>query len=298
MIRIAHITDVHLPLAGASLRELASKRILGWLSWRLRRHRRHRIACLNAIIEDIRTHAPDHVVITGDLVNISTRKEFAAARFWLESLASPEHLTFIPGNHDRYVAEAEKAGLLALSPWMTAQATEPDKKPHFPCVRYLGNVAIISLDSTYPAPWGEASGRLGFDQIERLASLLDETRSKGLFRLVLIHHPPLFSLATSPRKALKDGDALEQILREKGAEAVLYGHNHLWKRDLLETRTGPAHLLAAPSASYRPGGKKPAAGWQMLGIIRRQGAWQLHLLRRGLNREGRPVTLFDDWLRT
>ncbi len=296
MIRIAHITDVHLPLAGATVRELASKRILGWLSWRLRRFRRHRAACLNTVIADMQAHAPDHIVLTGDLVNISTRREFAAARTWLETLAPPERLTFIPGNHDLYVANALQAGLVTLAPWMTAKNEVAQTMPRFPLVRYVSNVAIISLNSTYPAPWGEASGRLGLEQIERLARLLEETRSKGLFRLVILHHPPLFSLATSPRKALKDADALEQVLREKGAEAVLYGHNHLWKHDVLKSRTGPVHLLAAPSASYRPGGKKPAAGWQMLGIARRQGAWRLHLLRRGLDRQGQPMTLKDEWL--
>jgi len=199
MIRIAHITDVHLPLAGVSLRELASKRILGWLSWRLRRFRRHRPACLQAVIADMRAHEPDHVVLTGDLVNISTRREFAAARAWLEGLASPRDLTFIPGNHDRYVAEAPAAGLVTLSPWMTAGTKETEEMPRFPRVRYLRNVAIISLDSTYPAPWGEASGRLGLEQIERLALLLADAREKGLFRLLLVHHPPLFSLASSPR---------------------------------------------------------------------------------------------------
>ena len=288
MIRLAHITDPHLPLAGARPGELASKRILGWLSWRLRRWRNHKREVLDLVMADIAASGARHVALSGDLTNIATRAEFARARKWLAGIAEPGKLTFVPGNHDCYVADAAQAGLASLAPWMTGVAEEK-ALPEFPTVRYLGNVALIGVNSSYPAPWGEASGRVGGKQLKALAGLLSSCAAKGLCRVVLIHHPPLAELATKPRKALKDAGALKDILKTHGAEAVLYGHNHLWAHDVLETATGRAHLLAAPSASMAAGRSKPPGGWQILSISRAQGVWNITVERRGLSGDGKGI---------
>ncbi len=287
MATIAHFTDPHLSLTGASLRELASKRILGWLSWRLRRWRNHRADVLARIVGDITARGADVLALTGDVVNISTRSEFAAARRWLEDLAPPEQLMLVPGNHDFYVRDAARAGLAELAPWMAERPQ--DGAVSFPTVRYVGNVALIGVDSTWPAPWGEASGKVGAEQLERLRHLLANSAAKGFCRIVLIHHPPLGELASKPRKALKDAGRLQEVLVEQGAEAVLYGHNHEWAHRPLETRTGIAHILSAPSASMAPGRKKPPAGWQLLEVERRRGEWAIGVIRRGLAEDGGAV---------
>ena len=287
MATIAHFTDPHLPLVGAGPRELASKRILGWLSWRLRRWRNHRADILERIVDDIAASAPDVLALTGDVVNISTRSEFTAARRWLEGLAPPERLMLVPGNHDHYVRDAERAGLAKLAPWVTGRADAADMS--FPTVRYVGNVALIGVDSTWPAPWREASGMVGPEQLERLRHLLANSAAKGFCRIVLIHHPPLTELASRPRKALKDAGNLREVLVEQGTEAVLYGHNHEWAHRPLETRTGIAHILSAPSASMAPGRKKPPAGWQLLEVERKRGEWAMNVIRRGLSGNGGEV---------
>ncbi len=287
MATIAHFTDPHLPLTGASPRELASKRILGWLSWRLRRRHNHHADVLTRITDDIMACSPDVLALTGDVVNIATRSEFAATRHWLERLAPPERLMLVPGNHDFYVRDALKAGLPRLAPWMTGRPEE--RMPEFPTVRYVGNVALIGVDSTWPAPWREASGMVGEEQLERLRHLLANSAAKGFCRIVLIHHPPLAELASKPRKALKDADRLHAVLVEQGAEAVLYGHNHEWAHRPLETRTGIAHILSAPSASMAPGRRKPPAGWQLLEVERRRGEWVIDVTRRALASDGKEM---------
>jgi len=287
MFTIAHMTDPHLPMAGASLAELFSKRILGWLSWTLRRRRSHRGPVLEAVMADIAACKPHHIALSGDLVNISTSAEFAAARAWLKAHAAPRDLTFVPGNHDCYTAGAESAGLRTLSPWMGGKTDQA--LPAFPRLRYMRNIALISLNSAYPAPWREASGRLGEKQLAALAEMLPACAAKGLCRIVMLHHPPMESLATSPRKALKDAAALMDILRRHGAEIVLYGHNHRWAHVPVRTVSGTMHILSAPSASMAPGGHKPPGGWQLLGITRRQGTWEITVTRRQL--EGRKGTM-------
>ncbi len=290
-VELAHITDPHLPLAGARPAELLGKRVLGWLSWTLRRRHVHRREALDAIVADIRRQAENpHIVITGDLVNVSTRAEFAAARQWLERLATPENLTLIPGNHDFYVAAAARAAGGLLAPWMGgANIATPAS---FPFVRYVGNVALIGLNSAYPAPWREASGRLGGEQLRRLEEILRQCERKGFCRVVLVHHPPLPALNTKPRKALKDADALARTLATAGAELVLFGHTHRWAcREVPLAVAGASHdrkmlVLSAPSASMAPGHEAPPAGWQHIRIGRSQGEWNITVTRRALRANG------------
>ena len=283
---LAHFTDPHLSLAGVRLTELFGKRLIGWLSWTLRRRRSYRPEALRALVADMRATAPDALmVLTGDVVNISTRAEFAAARAWLEGLARPEALALVPGNHDHYVAGAVRAGLPLLAPWMGGDAAA-SALPEFPIVRYVRNVAVIGLNSSYPAPWREASGRLGEAQLQRLEALLRDSAGKGLCRVVLVHHPPLPSLCEKPRKALKDAAALESVLKRAGAELVLFGHTHRWAHAAAETGDGVVHALSVPSASMKVGGRRPPAGWQHISIRREQGRWLFRVERRELTNGG------------
>ena len=95
----------------------------------------------------------------------------------------------------------------------------------FPFVRMLHDVALIGLNSAVPTPPLIASGQLGKAQLQELAHVLDSTRRAGLFRLLLIHHPPLPGQA-SPTRGLKDAAALQSVLHAHGAELVVHGHNH------------------------------------------------------------------------
>src|SRR5215212_8528227 len=101
---LAHLSDPHLsPLPTARLRDLAGKRALGYLNWTRNRHKFHRRDVLDALISDLQAQAPDHIAITGDLLNLALEAEFAPSRAWLESVGAPDRVTVIPGNHDAYV---------------------------------------------------------------------------------------------------------------------------------------------------------------------------------------------------
>src|SRR5712691_2470388 len=114
MFTLAHLSDPHLaPLPTPRLAELASKRVLGYLNWRHKRSAIHRAEVADALVRDIKSHGPDHVAVTGDLVNIALDAEFLQARAWLDRLGSPRDVTLVPGNHDAYV----RAALPALPQW-------------------------------------------------------------------------------------------------------------------------------------------------------------------------------------
>ena len=102
--RLAHLSDLHLgPMPRVRARSLMNQRVLGYLSWQKSRYRVHRRDVLDALVADLREQAPDHVALTGDLVNISLPAEFVQAAAWLRELGDAAWVTVIPGNHDAYV---------------------------------------------------------------------------------------------------------------------------------------------------------------------------------------------------
>src|SRR5262245_35192045 len=119
MFTLAHLSDPHLShwqLSGP--RELASKRVLGSLSSQLRRRWIHRAEVLEHLVQDMLRQRPDHIVVTGDITNISLPQEFAAAARWLARLGDPDHVALVPGNHDAYIALPWVDGLGCWTPYM------------------------------------------------------------------------------------------------------------------------------------------------------------------------------------
>ncbi|MGD9801964.1 MAG: metallophosphoesterase [Hyphomicrobiaceae bacterium] len=243
---LAHLSDIHLPPARAYRGHYQAKRILGMLNWQ-RRRRQHLASTLAAIIADMRAAAPDHIAVTGDLVNVGMSSEHETARRWLDSVGPPERVTAIPGNHDIYVKMALARGIGHWQAFMADDAPLDVKDP-FPFVRRLGPVALIGLNSALPTPLFHAYGRLGMDQLERLSSILRDLGREGIVRVVLIHHPPLVGLAKH-RAALQDAEQLTEILQRHGAELVLHGHNHRAMHTFTPGPNRAIPIVGVPSAS-------------------------------------------------
>ncbi len=245
-LTLAHLSDIHLTPLRPYLGHYHAKRLLGMLNWQ-RRRRRHLASTLAAVVADVRTACPDHIVVTGDLVNVGLPSEHANARLWLDALGLPSHVTAIPGNHDIYVPMGLVRGVGQWQAFMSHDEPIVEKAP-FPFVRRLGRVALIGLNSALPTPMFHAYGRLGTEQLDRLAEILDGLGAEGLVRVVLIHHPPLVGQAKN-RAALQDAVALTRVLGDHGAELVLHGHNH---RATIAWTPGPERpvpIVGVPSAS-------------------------------------------------
>lgn len=260
VFRLAHLSDPHLtPPAGETALggEWFSKRTLSRWSWRRKRGDIHRPEVLAAIVADIQAHAPDHIALTGDLTNFSTQGEWVAARAWLERLGPPSQVTVSLGNHDVLVRDGAGERLAGWAPWLS------DGDLAFPAVRDRGEVVLINLCSAIPTLPLLAQGELGAAQLERLASLLKA--HQGRFRVVLIHHAVVEG-AVKARKALRDRAGLRQVLSDHGAELVLHGHVHAPQFAVTPGPRAAIPVMAVPSASARPGGGRPAAGWRLLEI--------------------------------
>ncbi|MCB1549449.1 MAG: metallophosphoesterase [Hyphomicrobiaceae bacterium] len=292
VVTIAHLSDPHLaPMAAFSLGHLRTKRLLGYLNWQRNRKAAHLRPVLEQLVLDLLEQAPDHIAVTGDLVNIGLPVEHVGALAWLRQLGPEERVTVVPGNHDIYVRMRRDPGAMRWRSYMTGAGETPQEAaPAFPFVRRLGDVALIGLNSALPRPPFIASGRIGRAQLDALQPLLVRLGGEGLCRVVLVHHPPLPGQAPRSR-ALEDANQLADVLRTGGAELVLHGHNHQASLVWCERAGGLPRIpvVGVPSASIGIAHHDALARYNLVRIEKVGTRWALNLLGRGLAEPGGGV---------
>jgi len=279
---LAHLSDLHLSsLEGVRPRALLGKRILGYLSWRIRRRREHRMDVLDALRADLHSERLDHIAVTGDLTHIGLPQEFREAAAWLAKLGPPEGVTVVPGNHDAYVREAWDDTFAQWSAYMRGDGagTAAEGAAAFPTLRVRRHVAMIGLSTALPSAPFLATGRLGERQLSRLDQLLGETGRAGLFCIVLLHHPPARH-TVRPRKALRDGAAFRDVLARRGAELTLHGHAHFSAATYLDGANGRNLAIGVPSASAIGKHVDRYATYHLYGIRRGAAGWSLRVAVR------------------
>jgi 3',5'-cyclic AMP phosphodiesterase CpdA len=277
---LAHLSDPHLPpLPSPRLSELAGKRALGYLNWTSNRHKFHKREVLDALVSDLQAQSPDHIAVTGDLVNLALEAEFAPSRAWLESIGAPDRVTVIPGNHDAYVRATRHRFAETWGSFLAGDDA-PDSGMTFPAVRRRGPLALISVSSAVPTPPLMATGWLGRDQLEALERMLARLSGEQAFRVLLIHHP-LRSQARTKR--LTDSSQLIAVLRQHGVELVLHGHDHVHSTIWIDGPNGSIPAIGVPSASALAHGRYPAAAYNLFSIKRDGAAWQCQQTVRGID---------------
>jgi 3',5'-cyclic AMP phosphodiesterase CpdA len=306
LITLGHLSDLHATdPTGAGATSLLNKRFFGWLSWTINRHRHYQRHVAEAMFEDIQRESPDHVAVTGDLVNISLPHEFEAASRMLQKLGSAQWVTVVPGNHDAYVGvSVERAWAL----WADYLASDPNEgavsennaKPqnenefsfpgNLPSVRIRGDLALVGVCSAIPTPPFVAAGKVGSDQLEQLEKTLKSLRERDLCRVVLVHHPVVDGHVTR-RRRLVDSPELRAVLERAGADLVIHGHNHRSEFKALQSNEGTIPVVGVRSASYAGPNPEKTAQYHLYQIERAQegeGArFKISLRTRGWNEQAR-----------
>jgi 3',5'-cyclic AMP phosphodiesterase CpdA len=291
MFRIAHVSDPHLgPLPEPRFRELMSKRVLGYLNWRLHRGGAMRPAVLDGLVADLRAHTPDHVCVTGDIVNIALDAELEPARQWLAELGAPAQVSLVPGNHDAYVKGALKR---ASAVWGAHLFGDGFDHVKFPYVRRRGPLAIVGASSAYATGPFMATGQMDASQALLLSEALQHAGREGLFRVVMIHHPPTIGSAHWAGRLI-GASRFRAAVREAGAELVLHGHTHQRSLDWIEGRDGAVPVLGVPSASASPGLGRVGATWNRLDIDGAPGRWTINLTERGYRAPSGAIETIDE----
>jgi 3',5'-cyclic AMP phosphodiesterase CpdA len=284
--RLAHLTDIHLgPLPQFRKRDLVSKRITGYINWRRKRAKAMGNAALAAIVDDIHAQAPDHIAVSGDLMNLSLAGELAAGRLWMEALGEPADVSFVPGNHDAYVFGALGKTVSALRAFCSGDNDTP-VKPDFPYMRVRGPLALIGVNSARATPAFVSAGHVSERQMAALEVMLIEAGRSGHCRVVVLHHPPVRGAAT-PAQRLYGIRRFQQAIERAGAELVLHGHTHtpsLYRIKGPDGRLVP--VVGAAAAGQMPGGHRPPANWNAFSICKTEQGWSITLVRRHVSGSG------------
>ena len=274
VFRFAHLSDPHLSdPSDVHLRQLAGKRLLGYLSWRRRRRHEHRPEMLVKLGADLHARAPDHTVVTGDLTHISLPQEFRQARRWLESLGSPDAVTVVPGNHDCYVRTDWDESLGQWAAFMRGDG-DTRARPGFPLLRVRGSVALIGLSTAVPSAPLFATGRLGRAQLDALEGMLRALREHDLYRVLLLHHPPVPG-EEKWRKRLVDAPQLCALLAREPVDLVLHGHRHRALRSVIRLPGSNIPVFGIPSASAMGIHSDYPSEYNEYEVVADRGSWRL-----------------------
>jgi 3',5'-cyclic AMP phosphodiesterase CpdA len=277
------------------------KRVLGYVNWVRNRKGVHLRQTIDLLASDMAAQKPDHIAVTGDLVNIGLPQEHALALAWLRDLGPADRVTVVPGNHDIYVRLLRDPGVMRWRDYMTSNADGApfavNSSAGFPFVRRFGRLALIGVNSAVPMPPVIAAGRVGHEQLARLGDILAVLARQRLVRVVLIHHPPLPGQAPWSR-ALRDAAELEQVLAMHGAELILHGHNHtnMVAVHRLGERRVPVVGIASASIG-RPYKNEPLGRYNLLHIALTDAGHRIEVVGRGVAEPGGAVVELErHWL--
>ncbi len=295
-LTLAHLSDLHLcALRGAPLSAFLGKRALSLVSWLLRRRRDHAPAVLERLVATLAAVETDRRVVTGDLVQLALPAEFEQAAGLLQRLGGPEEVFVVPGNHDALVRTAWRSRARLWDGYASGDGgREAFAAEGFPAVRIRGPAALIGVSSARPTPPLSAAGSLGEYQARRLEAVLAETGRQGLFRIVLIHHPP-FNRGLSPHKHLRDLPRLLALIRRRGAELILHGHTHRISRREIPGPRGPVPVLGISSASCSSGDRKRRSAFRLLHIASRRGNGRVQVRDFGWEPAGRTFRALAEY---
>jgi 3',5'-cyclic AMP phosphodiesterase CpdA len=222
MLRIAHVSDLHLLEEGHESRRGVARRRLFYLTL-LRpndaaERKRRALAALSAA----RASGADHVVVSGDLTEDGLDRQFEiAAEVLAESGLSPSRVTLLPGNHDAYV-DADAFTRALRGPLAAFAETSAEGVP-----LALREAVILPMTTAVRQRYTRSAGFLTAEALAGATRLAEATARSGRALVLAMHHAP------QPRSAamqwidgLAQHAAVGQVLERHDHVHVLHGHVH------------------------------------------------------------------------
>jgi len=243
---IIHISDLHFHSYPQKLREFNAKRILGATNLLIRRAREFPLKRAKLLVEIIQKMEWDHLVISGDITQLSLEKEFSLAREILDPLLiKPERVTVIPGNHDRYINQHEGTD------FFTKYFGEFFGKNEIHVSEINQKWVLVGWDSAHPNDLNTAAGTVKSSTIRATEKLLHNFPDQTNF--IVVNHYPL----TFPEDWKFDRShelynlipVRNWILQNSQIRIYLHGHIHLNWLHRLPRDSAPELLLVNSAAS-------------------------------------------------
>ncbi len=135
-------------------------------------------AVLPVLVETIKAAKPDVVVVSGDLTQRATDREFAEARAWLDTLPFPRIV--VPGNHDVPLHNVFMRFLQPLKRYRKYFGIDPTP------FHSDGEIAIVGVNTARSFTFKD--GRINPEQVEATCQRLHSAGDDAV-RIIVTHHP-------------------------------------------------------------------------------------------------------------
>jgi len=193
---------------------------------------------VEGLLRDLEALAPDLLVVSGDLTQRARRREFIAARAFLDRISCPRLV--VPGNHDIPLFDVLNRLLRPLVRFRRYIHEEVDP------FLLTDGVAVMGLNTARSNTWKD--GRISATQIENLQARFGSVPS-GVLKVLVTHHPFLPPpLDPSPPIVGRAMEAL-RAAEAGGVDLVLAGHlHHGYTGDVRTHHTGIRRAILVAQA--------------------------------------------------
>lgn len=234
MLKIAHISDLHLFAPTFAMADLFSKRLLGQLNYFFKRKNLFEGEQLLELKELFLNEGIEYVLVSGDLSSTSLKIEFQMAqKLFLEMQKAGLKTFFIPGNHDHYTKEAQKEKLFyKYFENKTLEKLSSLKENGVEAFLLKEKVWYLGLDTSLCTPLLSSYGVFSHQIEANLKKLFERIPSDN--KIILVNHFPFLDI-TSSRKTLKRKEALQTLLKEH-PNVILYLHGHTHEHAIEDLR--------------------------------------------------------------
>ncbi|HEX5684312.1 MAG TPA: metallophosphoesterase [Ideonella sp.] len=176
-----------------------------------------RPAVVEALVCLAQAQKPDVVVLSGDITQRATIRQFAAARAFCDRLGAGALLA-IPGNHDIPLFDLRRRLLDPYRRHRAAFGVELEPEWESPQMR------IVTVNTT--RPWRHKNGEVSARQIDRVAVRV-ATAAPDQLRIVVVHQPLAVYREEDRHDLLRGHANAARRWAAAGADLVLGGHIHL-----------------------------------------------------------------------
>jgi 3',5'-cyclic AMP phosphodiesterase CpdA len=176
-----------------------------------------RPSVVNALVHFVHEQVPNLVVLSGDITQRASRRQFHTAREFIDRLGVAATLV-IPGNHDIPLFDL---AIRLLNPYANhCRAFGTNLEPMFESDQLL----VITVNTT--RYYRHTDGEVSMEQIERVARRLERATGSQL-RVVVTHQPVAVTRPQDETNLLHGGDHAVRSWARAGADLILGGHIHL-----------------------------------------------------------------------
>ncbi len=221
--KIAAITALGIPTAFFLVRQFLRLKQILYL-------RKDTARARELLLADLAEQKVDYVVITGDITNVASKKEFEIAESFVRKLHSFSGVTIVPGNHDVNIQRMTAFGKNGKLDRYLEHFGDGRKRHQFPFKQIISDICLIGLDSTCFNPFLNSRGAISEGQIDRLNDTLQRSEVRNAFKILVMHHHlkpvPQRNKLVDRFLALSDVDKLLSLAKENNVSLILHGHEH------------------------------------------------------------------------